>query len=163
NFDTTRLGLELDMLRAATFKAAQLSAARLMKLMNPSAAGLPAFLAAETGDSGMLISEYDAADKLGDMQSLATPDSLKTAVLSCAVEDYASFSSHAARHAVATIPAYEKLIACELVAATRALRLNNYLAAKGPLHEVFAKATKAADPNMSDRVIGGDIEAARAC
>jgi histidine ammonia-lyase len=123
-FSTAYPALSLDHVRAAVHHVAELSAARLGDLVEPDLTGLPAFLASgPPGSSGVMILEYVAHDALGELRHAAAPVTLGTAVISRGLEDHASFSTQAARSARAAAAAYRSVLACELVAAVRALRM----------------------------------------
>ncbi|NUR82825.1 MAG: aromatic amino acid lyase [Nonomuraea sp.] len=121
NFHGAQVALALDTLRAAVAQAAQLSTARLAALMNPAYTGLLPFLADRQGASGAMILEYVAQDALADLRHLATPVTTGTAVISLGTEDHASFATQAARRALECLEPLEVVLACERVAATRAL------------------------------------------
>jgi histidine ammonia-lyase len=123
-FSTAYPALSLDHVRAAVHHVAELSAARLGDLVEPDLTGLPAFLASgPPGSSGVMILEYVAHDALGRLRHSAGPVTLGTSVISRGLEDHASFTPHAAGSALAAAAAYRTVLACELVAATRALRM----------------------------------------
>jgi histidine ammonia-lyase len=160
NFHTAYVGLALDAVRAALFQTAALSAARLGTLVEPSFTGLEPFQAApgEPG-SGIMILEYVAHSAIADIRRLATPSALGSAVLSRGVEEHAGFSTQSARATTEAIAAYRIALACELVAAVRALRMQGRVPA-GRLGEVFAQAADALDPHVEDRPLDTDISAA---
>jgi histidine ammonia-lyase len=160
NFHTAYVGLSLDALRAAMFQTAALSAARLGTLVEPAFTGLQPFQAApgEPG-SGIMILEYVAHSAIADIRRLATPSALGSAVLSRGVEEHAGFSTQSARATTDAIAAYRLVLACELVAAVRALRMRERTPA-GRLGEVFAHAADALDPHVEDRPLDGDITTA---
>jgi histidine ammonia-lyase len=113
----------LDRVRSSLAQAAQLSTARLALLMNPAMTGQPAFLADGTpGASGAMILEYVAADALSELRALAPPAGVQTATLSIGAEEDASFAGLAARRTLMAQAPYATVLACELVAAVRALR-----------------------------------------
>jgi histidine ammonia-lyase len=160
NFHTAYVGLALDAVRAAMFQTAALSAARLGTLVEPAFTGLQPFQAApgEAG-SGIMILEYVAHSAIADIRRLATPSALGSAVLSRGVEEHAGFSTQSARATTDAIAAYRVVLACELVAAVRALRMREQ-EPSGRLGEVFARAAEALDPRVEDRALDGDIAAA---
>ena len=129
NFHSGPVALALDTLRAAVVQTAQLSTARLATLMDPAYTGLPPFLAAEPGRSGVMILEYIAQDALADLRHLAGPVTMGTAVISRGTEDHAGFATQAARYTLRCLEPLEIVLACERVAATRALRHRRHLAA----------------------------------
>lgn len=160
NFHTAYVGLALDAIRAAMFQTAALSAARLGTLVEPAFTGLDPFQAApgEPG-SGIMILEYVAHSAIADIRRLATPSALGSAVLSRGVEEHAGFSTQSARATTEAVTAYRIVLACELVAAVRALRMQGR-APSGRLGEVFARAVEVLDARVEDRALDGDIAAA---
>ena len=118
------LALALDGLSLALYLTATLSAARLSYLMDSAFTGLRSFLAdGPAGSSGLMILEYVAQSCLAELHRYATPAAAATAVISRGVEDHAPFSTEAARSLSNGLPAYRTVLSCELVAATRALRM----------------------------------------
>jgi histidine ammonia-lyase len=160
NFHTAYVGLALDALRAAMFQTAALSAARLGTLVEPAFTGLEPFQAApgEPG-SGIMILEYVAHSAIADIRRLATPSALGSAVLSRGVEEHAGFSTQSARATTEAVTAFRVTLACEFVAAVRALRLQGR-APSGRLGEVYALAAESLDPRAEDRALDGDLAAA---
>jgi histidine ammonia-lyase len=123
-FSMPYLALSLDHLRAAVHHVAELSVARLGDLVEPELTGLPSFLAAgPPGSSGIMILEYVAHDALADMRHAAAQVTTGTAVISRGLEDHASFATQAARSTADVTGAYRTVLACELLAAVRALRM----------------------------------------
>ena len=123
NFHAAYVGLALDAARAALFQTAALSAARLGTLVEPSFTGLDAFAADTPASSGIMILEYVAQSAVADIRRFATPAALGSAVLSRGVEEHAGFSTQSARASSEAIAAYRAVLACELVAAVRVLRM----------------------------------------
>jgi histidine ammonia-lyase len=161
NFYTAYLGLALDTARMALFQTAALSAARLGTLVEPRLTGLRPFLASSVpASSGVLALEYVAHSALADIRRLASPATLGTAVLSRGLEDLADFSTQAARAATDTVTAHRIVLACELVAAIRGLRLRRLVPAPGPLRDAYELAAPALDDRMADRPLDADIDAA---
>jgi histidine ammonia-lyase len=160
SFHTAYVGLALDALRAALFQTAALSAARLGTLVEPAFTGLAPFQAApgEHG-SGIMILEYVAHSAIADIRRLATPSALGSAVLSRGVEEHAGFSTQSARATTEAVAAYRVTLACELVAAVRALRMQDR-APTGRLGEVYTLVADAVDPRVEDRALDGDIATA---
>ncbi|MEU7892614.1 aromatic amino acid ammonia-lyase [Nonomuraea sp. NPDC049152] len=143
NFHAAPIALALDTLRAALVPAAQLATARLATLMEPAYTGLLPFLAGRQGESGAMILEYVAHDALAELRLLSAPVTGGTAVISRGTEDHASFATQAARAALRCVEPLEIVLACELVAARRAL------AQRG-------------SPGDRDRPLDTDLDAARA-
>jgi len=145
------LSQAMDAVVSAAAQSAQLGLARLSMLSEPAFTGLAPFLGDGTpGASGVMITEYVAADALGGLRALATPTGLQTVTLSRGVEEDASFASLAARHALAAVDAYRTLMACELVAAVRGLRLRGR---DGPgLAECAALPDQVADRDLTEDI-----------
>lgn len=124
-FFAAPVGLALDQLCLALLQTAQLSAARLSALGDPDLTGLRPFLAGgAAANSGLIILEYSAASALAEVRASAMPASAGHAVLSRGVEEAATFASQAVRQALRAVDAYRLVLACELVAAVRAVRLH---------------------------------------
>ncbi len=161
HFHTAYLAVALDQARATVHHVAELSAARLGDLVEPSFTDLPAFLAdGPPGSSGVMILEYVAHDALAMLRQAALPVTLGSAVISRGVEDHASFSTQAARQARAAADAYRQVLACELVAAVRALRMRPADLMDLPVRDAFDLADAALDPNTRDRPFSDDLTTA---
>jgi histidine ammonia-lyase len=78
------------------------------------------------------------------------PTAVQTVTLSRGVEEDASFASHGARQALTAVDDYRTVLACELVAAVRALRLRG-----ARLDDLFDDLTL----EMADRDLTADIAA----
>ncbi|MFI0964885.1 aromatic amino acid ammonia-lyase [Streptomyces sp. NPDC021080] len=163
-FFTAPLTLALDQLGLAVLGTARLSAARLSALGRPELTGLRSYLAdSSSAGSGMMILEYTAAAALAEIQACATPAALGHAVLSQGMEEAATFATQAARKALRTAGPYRLVLACELVAAVRALRLRGTAPAPGtPAGRAYLRAAAALDPDMRDRPLTDDVTAAAA-
>ena len=161
NFHAAYIGLALDALRAAVFQTAALSAARLGTLVEPSFTGLEPFQAETPASSGIMVLEYVAQSAVADIRRFATPAALGSAVLSRGVEEHAGFATQSARATRDVVPAYRAALACELVAAVRALRMQGRTPAAGSgLRLAYDLAEAAADPRTADRPLDGDLAAA---
>jgi histidine ammonia-lyase len=161
NFHGAYLGLALDSARLALCADAALSPARLAALTEPERTGLRPFLAGGAqGSSGILILEYTASAALAELRGLATPVSLGAAVLSRGVEEHAAFSPQAARAAAAMAPRLRTLLACELVAAVRALRQRGIVPSGAGLRAVHDRCAGELPADDEDRPLDTDIATA---
>jgi histidine ammonia-lyase len=161
NFHAAYVGLGLDSARAALFQTAALSAARLGTLVEPSFTGLQAFAADSPASSGIMILEYVAQSAVADLRRSASPAALGSAVLSRGVEEHAGFSTQSARASTDAVAAYRAVLACELAAAVRVLRMQDRApAAGGPLRAAFEAADAVLDPRTADRPLDADLSAA---
>lgn len=141
NFHSIYTSLALDKLRASLYGAASLSVARIGGLMAPGNTYLRPFLAeGPAASSGVLIVEYIAHSALAELRHLATQDSLGNAVLSHGAEEHASFATQSAWHATESVPVFETILACELLAAVRAMLQQGLAPRSSPLCELFDMA-----------------------
>jgi histidine ammonia-lyase len=162
NFHTAYLGLALDAVRAALFQTAALSAARLGTLVEPGFTRLTPFLAGDPQpSSGIMILEYVAHAAIADIRRLAAPAALGSAVLSRGVEEHAGFSTQSARATTDVIVAYRMVLACELIASVRALRMRGIRPPAGALASAFELAAAALPDDIRDRPLDDDLALAR--
>ncbi|WP_344733865.1 aromatic amino acid ammonia-lyase [Nocardioides fonticola] len=164
-FATQRLAVCLDGLRSAWVPALTLSVARLGALLDSRLTDLPDFLAdGPAGSSGLMILEYVAADLLARARPLARPVTDGRTVVSLGLEESASHATQAAlagRDLVGLVP---HLLACEVVAAVRALRLAPERAPAPGTHgaRLLAEVEQVVPDVRSDHVLGPEIEATAA-
>lgn len=161
NFHTAELAVALDGARAALHPAAALAAARLSVLNEPAFTGLRPFLAdGAPTSSGVLILEYVAHSALADLRRFAIPAAVGSAVLSRGVEEHASFSTQGAWAMTDAVQAYQVVLACELVASVRALRMRGAAPRAAALGQAFSRAAAVLDPSVADRSLESDLSAA---
>lgn len=123
-FHAAYLVQALDSLVLAVAQSAQLSLARMTMLAEPAYTGLHPFLGDGTpAASGVMIVEYSAASALAELRALATPAGIQAVTLSRGVEEDASFATLAARQALEAVSRFRAVLAAELVAALRCLRM----------------------------------------
>jgi histidine ammonia-lyase len=162
NFHAAYVGLALDAVRAALFQTAALSAARLGTLVEPAFTGLRPFLATDPPpSSGIMILEYVAHSSIADIRRLASPAALGSAVLSRGVEEHAGFSTQSARATTDVIDAYRLVLASELVAAVRALRLRGTRPGGPTLAAAFDLAAGVLPRGTADRPLDYDLAVAQ--
>ena len=105
-------------------QSAQLSLARLTMLAEPAYTGQHPFLGDGTpAASGVMILEYSAASALAELRALATPAGTQAVNLSRGVEEDASFATLAAQQALDAVSRFRAVVAAELVASLRCLRM----------------------------------------
>ncbi len=123
-FHAAYLSQALDAAAIALAQTAALSLARVTMFNEPAFTGVAPFLGDGTpGASGVMVVEYVAASALAVLREAAAPVSVQTVTLSRGVEEHASFASLAASNALNTVGYYRTLLACELAAAVRCLRM----------------------------------------
>ena len=158
NFHQAPLAAALDSTRLALLSVGQLSTTRLSALMEPQLTGQAAFLAdGPAGSSGLMILEYTAASALAAMRAAATPVTTGTAVISRGAEAHASFAPLAASQTDTALAALRVVLAAELVAAVRALRLDGREPAAPELRAAFAAAAAALPTDTADRPLDHDL------
>lgn len=157
NFHTAGTGLALDAARLALFQTGALSAARLGTLTEPSFTGLRPFQANAEAASGIMILEYVAHSALADVRRHAAPAALGSAVLSRGVEEHAGFATQSARATGEAVAAYRIGLACELVAAVRALRMQGRAPSGGALRAAYERAAAVLPEDVADRPLDADI------
>ncbi len=130
-----------------------------LQLSGPAAAQARAFLAGGPSTaSGIMVLEYTAAAALGSVRAAAIPAATQTAGLSRGIEQDATYAPLAADQLAEAIGAARVLIAVELVAAVRAIRLRDL-----PMPVPLAGAWQVCDKlptEMADRDLTEDVRLA---
>jgi histidine ammonia-lyase len=162
NFHAGVLTLALDSLRGAMAQSASLVAARVSALLDPEVTGLSAQLADDPGpDSGAMILEYTAHAAAAEVRSLAATAASQTTTVQSGVESHANFAGHSARRTSDALGRMAVAVSAELVLAVRALRLRGARPYGPGVRALYDAAAERLDPDMSDRPLSGDLEAAR--
>ncbi|MFZ0090873.1 MAG: aromatic amino acid ammonia-lyase [Solirubrobacteraceae bacterium] len=152
----------IDGLRTAIASSAALIAARVSTLLDSGLTGLPPFLALHAGpESGALVLEYTAHAAVAEVRSLVTPVAAQTVSVSRGVESHSSLAPIAARRAHETLRALRVAVATELVVAVRALRLAGQEPVGAGTAALWELACERLDPDLGDRPLHPDVEAAR--
>jgi histidine ammonia-lyase len=159
-FMLTSLGLRLDVVRLALVQWASTSLARLVKLHDPAYTGQARFLAVgPAGSSGTMVLEYTSASALETVRTLADPTTRHTVTISVGNEDHASFATRGADALAASLSAFRTVVACELLAAVRAIRATPAREV-GPLAERLLRECSHFPEPGPDRVLVDEISAA---
>jgi histidine ammonia-lyase len=162
NFHAGVLTLALDSVRGAMAQAASLVAARVSALLDPDVTGLTPELAESPGpDSGAMILEYTAHAAAAEVRSLAATAASQTTSVQSGIESHASFAGHSARRTSDALGRMALAVSAELVLAVRALRLRGRPPTGRGARALYDAAAERLDPEMSDRPLSGDLEAAR--
>jgi histidine ammonia-lyase len=162
NFHAGVLTLALDSLRGAMSQSASLIAARVSALLDPEVNGLTPQLAKDPGpDSGAMILEYTAHAAAAEVRSLSATAASQTTSVQSGIESHANFAGHSARRTSDALGRMAVAVSAELVLAVRALRLAGRAPAAPGLRALFEAASAVLDPEMADRPLSGDLEAAR--
>lgn len=125
NFHGAPLGMAMDFLAIAVADVASISERRTDRLLDPARSfGLPPFLAHEVGvDSGYMIAQYTQAGIVAELKRLAVPASVDSIPTSAMQEDHVSFGWSAGLKLRRAIDGLRRVLAIELLVASRALDL----------------------------------------
>jgi histidine ammonia-lyase len=162
NFHAGALALALDAFRAGLAQSSSLTAARVTAMLEPDLTGLPPMLASDAGPgSGAMMLEYTAHSAAAAVRGLAAPVANQTTTVGGGVESHASFAPLAAQMAAQALDAAAAAVATELVVAMRALRIRGREPSGIPAADLYARAAAVLDPDVEDRPLAADLEAAR--
>ncbi len=157
-FHAAYLVQSLDSLVLAVAQSAQLSLARLTMLAEPAYTGLHPFLGDGTpAASGVMIVEYSAASALAELRALATPAGIQAVTLSRGVEEDASFATLAARQALESVSRFRAVLAAELVASLRCLRMQGAHPPALVSALAYLDERDGGIPDMHDRDLTSDL------
>ena len=159
-----QLAAAADAARSAVAVSAQLSLHRLSYLSEPVHTGLQPFLGDGTaGASGVMLCEYLAAAALSRLRAAAVPVAVQSVSLSRNVEDDASFASLACEQLLTGVADVGVVLACELVAAARAVRQRAIDASTlSPALAAAFELTGQLSYDFADRDLTGDLQVAQA-
>jgi histidine ammonia-lyase len=147
-----------DQLTAAFCHAAEVSAARLHRLLDPAVTGLPAQLAREPGpQAGLTPVHKRAAGEIHAMRRLATATPVGLIETSGGQEDVQSFAWEAADKLAAALRHARAVTACELLAGYQAAALSDRPPPDGS-RALLDWLAGIIGPIDGDRPFGEDIE-----
>lgn len=161
NFHGAPIGYVLDFLAIAAADVASMSERRTDRHLDVSRSkGLPAFLAHDVGvDSGLMIAQYTAAGIVSELKRLAAPASVDSIPSSAMQEDHVSMGWAAARKLRRSIDGLRRVLAIEILTATRSLDLRAPLRpaeATGAVRDAVRDVVRGPGP---DRIVSDEIEA----
>lgn len=164
NFHGAPLAYVLDFLAIVAADVASMSERRTDRFLDPARnQGLPPFLAHEVGvDSGLMIAQYTAAGIVSELKRLASPASVDSIPSSAMQEDHVSMGWAAARKLRRAVDGLGRVLAIEVMTATRAIDLRAPLlpgAATGAVHALVRAVVDGPGP---DRHLSPEIEAVAA-
>jgi histidine ammonia-lyase len=152
------LAAHCDQVTAALAHAAEVSAARIHRLLDPQVTGLPAQLAATPGpDAGLVAVHKRAAGEVHAMRRLAGPTPVGLIETSGGQEDVQSFAWEAAEALRGALHHARVVTACELLTAHQASALGGRPAPPG-CRAVLGRLAGVVEPILADRPFGADIE-----
>lgn len=125
NFHGEPVAFACDFLAIAAAEVGAISERRIDRILDPARSqGLPPFLALEAGvNSGLMIAQYTAAAIVAENRRLAAPASVDSIPTSGMQEDHVSMGWGAARKLRLVVTNLSRVLAVELLAASRGLEL----------------------------------------
>jgi histidine ammonia-lyase len=161
NFHGAPVAYVLDFLAIVVADVASMSERRVDRMLDPSRNhGLPAFLAHDAGvDSGLMIAQYTAAGIVSDLKRLAVPASVDSIPSSAMQEDHVSMGWHAARKLRSAVDGLSRVLAIEVLTATRAIDLRAPLQTAPALQRVVSAVRERVEGPGPDRFLSPEIEA----
>lgn len=151
------LAAHCDHLTAALAHAAEVSTARLHRLLDPAVTGLPAQLAHEPGPQAGLVAVHKrAVATTHQLRRLTLPTATSTAETSNGQEDVQSFSWEAVGVLAEAIRLTRTTTACELLAVRQAFALSKRPIPAG-LENLMLAVDAVVPPIDADRPFGVDL------
>ncbi|WP_315914477.1 histidine ammonia-lyase [Arthrobacter sp. lap29] len=167
NFHGAPVAYVLDFLAIVAADVASIAERRTDRMLDPARShGLPAFLAGDPGvDSGLMIAQYTQAGLVSDSKRLAVPASVDSIPSSAMQEDHVSMGWHAARKLRRSVENLRRVLAIELVTATRAIDMRTSLSGgvllPGPAGAAVLEVLRATVPGPgADRFLSPELEEA---
>ena len=161
NFHGAPVGYVLDFLAIAAADVASMSERRTDRHLDANRnKGLPPFLAHEVGvDSGLMIAQYTAAGIVSVLKRLAVPASVDSIPSSAMQEAHVTMGWASARKLRHSIDGLGRVLAIEVMTASRSLDLRAPLAPGAATGAVRALVRTVADGPGHDRFLSPEIEA----
>jgi histidine ammonia-lyase len=161
NFHGAPLAYVLDFLAIVAADLASISERRTDRFLDAARShGLPAFLAHDPGvDSGYMIAQYTQAGLVSELKRLAVPASVDSIPSSAMQEDHVSMGWSAARKLRRSVDALARVLAIELLTASRGIQLRQHLEPAPATGAVVAELRRRVGGPGPDRFLAPDIEA----
>lgn len=161
NFHGAPIAYVLDFLAIVVADVASMAERRTDRLLDPHRNhGLPAFLAHDAGvDSGLMIAQYTAAGIVSELKRLAVPASVDSIPSSAMQEDHVSMGWAGARKLRRAIDGLSRVLAIEIMTASRALDLRAPLRPGPATRAVLATVRQSVGGPGPDRFLSPEIEA----
>jgi histidine ammonia-lyase len=162
NFHGAPIGYVLDFLAIALADLASISERRTDRFLDVARnQGLPPFLAHEPGvDSGLMIAHYTQAGLVSQMKRWAVPASVDSIPTSAMQEDHVSMGWHAGLDLLAAVDACWRVVAIEIMTASRGIALRAPLAPSPLSAQVMELMSEVGATPGPDRFLAPEIEAA---
>lgn len=159
NFHGAPIGYVLDFLAIAACDLGSMSERRTDRMLDINRSmGLPAFLAFNAGvDSGLMIAQYTQASMVSENKRLAVPASVDSIPTSAMQEDHVSMGWSAGRKLRLVINNLRRIVAIEILSATRAIDMRQPLKSSPALTKVHAEVRKVVDGPGPDRILSQEM------
>jgi histidine ammonia-lyase len=153
------LAAHCDQLVAALAHAAEVSTARIHRLLDPAVTGLPAQLTNAPGPQAGLVTVHKRAVATSHyLRRLALPSAIGSLETSNGQEDVQSFSWEAVGVLTEAVRLTREVAACELLTVYQAFALSDRPVPAG-LQELFGEIANVVPPIVEDRPFGVDLAA----
>jgi histidine ammonia-lyase len=154
-FHAQPVGLVADYLKIAMSSVAGQSERRIDRLLCGTEGGLPLVLAGSPGlESGYMMAQYTAAALVSENKVLAHPSTVDSIPTGGGLEDHVSMAPAAARHARAVVENTARVVALELLCATRALEFRRPFTAGEGCERLYGAVRRIVPAPEGDRPIG---------
>jgi histidine ammonia-lyase len=158
-FHAQPVGLAADVLKIAVAEIASLSERRIDRLLTDKDSELPAALAETPGlESGYMLAQYTAAALVSENKVFAHPATVDSIPTGAGVEDHVSMAPIAGRHARAVVQNAARVIAMELLCASRALEFRRPLTAGLGSERLYAAVRRLVPAPEGDRPLSEPCE-----
>jgi histidine ammonia-lyase len=157
NFHGEPIAIACDLATIAVTELADISEARVERLMDPHFSNLPAFLTPVPGlNSGLMVAQYGAAALLTELRLLAAPASVHSIPTSAGMEDHVSMGVHAARKFRRAVRLAADVLATEALVAAQGLDLLG-LEPAAPVVDALRVVREVSPRLVEDRSLARDI------
>jgi histidine ammonia-lyase len=162
NFHGAPVGYVLDFLAIAATDLSSISERRTDRMLDRYRSnGLTPFLAGDAGvDSGLMIAQYTQSGLVSENKRLSVPASVDSIPSSAMQEDHVSMGWHAGRKLRKVVDNLRRVVAIELVTASRALDMRAPLKPAPITGALVAKLRKEVPGVGPDRFLAPELEAA---
>ncbi|MEY4639292.1 MAG: hypothetical protein RLY13_290, partial [Actinomycetota bacterium] len=162
NFHGAPVAYILDFLAIPATDVGSMSERRTDRMLDQNrSSGLPPFLAADAGvDSGLMIAQYTQAGLVSENKRLSAPASVDSIPSSAMQEDHVSMGWHAGRKLRKVVDNLRRILAIELVAASRAVELRAPHKPSPVSAQLIAELRKSVPSMGTDRFLAPELEAA---
>jgi len=158
-FHAQPVALAADYLKIAVAEIASIAERRIDRLLDARVSELPAVLAANPGlESGYMLAQYTAAALVSENKTLAHPASVDSIPTGAGIEDHVSMAPIAGRHARAVVVNASRVVALELLCASRALEFRRPLSAGLGSERVYAAVRRLVPTPEGDRPLSEACE-----